>query len=125
MVEALAQRRRGGGDGSGSMLAAWLWWRRVEDTGGNSDGVGTYNNQQGCGSGVRQRLGAAIVFVCHSRRHAIEDTGGNSDGVGTDNNQQGCGSGVGSGRLPPLFLFPSSLSSLSSLPFPSLLQLLF
>jgi hypothetical protein len=83
MAEALAQRRRGGGNGSGSMLAARLWWRRVEDTGGNSDGVGT------------------------------------------DNNQQGCGSGVGSGRLPPLFLFPSSLSSLSSLPFPSLLQLLF
>ena len=52
MAEALAQRRRGGGNGSGSMLAARLWWRRVEDTGGNSDGVGTYNNQQGCGSGV-------------------------------------------------------------------------
>ncbi len=59
------------------------------------------------------------------RRSGVEDTGGNSDGVGTDNNHQGCSRGVGSGRLLPLSLFPSSSSSLSSLPFPSLLQLLF
>ena len=34
------------------MLAAWLQRRRVEDTGDNSNGVGTDNNQQGCGSRV-------------------------------------------------------------------------
>jgi hypothetical protein len=73
------------------MLAAQLQRRLVEDTGGNSNGVGTDNNQQGCGSGVGS---GCLPPLSSYATAAATHTGGNSNGVGTDNNQQGCGSRV-------------------------------